>query len=374
MDTHSLHFQINLVYTYIVSSIRESGEATLSPDWLPTRVAVVLLAIIGPIYFLLLMLFIPQMMPFGDPMLDWLFHYIAVPIVFSAPWIGLIYYQRFRLANTIYIMDDTISSVPLRWRVFYGINAAFVLMLFVLPMTTPPLAIVLGLYVAGTVFFRIGVGKFGGGKIGALLAILGAVSLCILPTFVMLEFLPNYIAVWEYILATWETFWLQIVYGFAQCLVNSLSFGAPIYFIYFGAQEYDKGLYGEVYTKTPTKWIRIGEFILFVAFLVLYLPPIPTPLGTIFFLDQSILFTSYINWISLSIVGIMYIVKFVLKVKNDTTIGGASNLFVIGLFLVFELFFKTNLLLITAIIWLAFFVYAGLTAVSYLRASSREIY
>ena len=346
----------------------------MSPEWLATRFAVVLLAVIGPVYFFLLMFFIPEMQPFGDQFLNLLFHHLAVPIVFSAPWLGLIYYQRYRLANTVYIMDDTISSVPLRWRVFYGINAAFVLMLFVLPMTTPPLAIILGLYVAGTLFYRIGVGKFGGGKVGAVLAVLGALALCVLPTFVMLEFLPNYIVVWEYILSTWESFWLPVVYGFAQCLVNSLSFGAPIYFIYFGAQEYDKGLYGEVYTRTPTKWIRIGEFILFMVFLILYLPPIPTSVGTIPFLNQSYLFTNYINWISLSIVAIMYIVKFALKVRNDTTIGGASNLFVIGLFLVVELFFKTNLLLITAIIWLAFLIYAGLSAVSFLRASSREIY
>ncbi|MHA2322868.1 MAG: hypothetical protein ACXACG_14595 [Candidatus Thorarchaeota archaeon] len=109
-------------------------------------------------------------------------------------------------------------------------------------------------------------------------------------------------------------------------------------------------------------------------FLILYLPPIPTPLGTIPFLDQSWMFTNFINWASLSIVAIMYIVKFALKVTNDTTIGGVSNLFVIGLFLTVELFFKTNLLLITGIIWLAFLVYGGLSAVSFLRASSREIY
>jgi hypothetical protein len=190
----------------------------------------------------------------------------------------------------------------------------------------------------------------------------------------MLEFLPNYIVVWETILATWESFWLQVVYGFAQCLVNSLSIGAPIHFLYYGAEQYDKGLYGELYTRTPTNKIRLFEFILFMVFLILYLPPIPTPLGTIPFLDQSILFTSFINWVSLGIVGIMYIVKFALKVSNDTTIGGASNLFVVGLFLVVELFFKTNFLLITAIIWLAFLVYGSLSTVSYLRASSREIY
>jgi hypothetical protein len=339
-----------------------------------TRITVVVLAIIGPIYFFLLMFFIPQMMPFGDPTWDLLFHYVGVPIVFSAPWVGLIYYQRYRLANTVHIMDETIAGVPLRWRVFYGANAAFVLMLFVLPMATPPLAILLGLFVAATVFYRIGVGKFGGGRAGAAVAIPVAIALCILPIIVMLEFMPLYLDVWNTILLTWESFWLRVVYGFAQCLVNALSFGAPVYFIYYGAQEYDKGLYGEVYTKTPTKWIRIAEFIIFAVFLYLYLPPIPTPLGTIYFLDLSDLFNQYINWVSLSIVAIMYIVKFVLKVENDTTIGGISNIFVIGLFLVVELFFKTNLLLITAIIWLAFLVYGGLTAISYLRASSREIY
>jgi hypothetical protein len=54
--------------------------------------------------------------------------------------------------------------------------------------------------------------------------------------------------------------------------------------------------------------------------------------------------------------------------------GGFSNIFVVGLFLVVELFFKTNLLLITGIIWLAFLIYGGLAALSYFRASSGEMY
>ncbi|MHA1944147.1 MAG: hypothetical protein ACW96M_07100, partial [Candidatus Thorarchaeota archaeon] len=108
------------------------GDEPLNPDVLMTRITVVALAVVGPIYFFLLMFFIPQMTPFLDPTLDMLFHFLAVPIVFSAPWIGLIYYQRYRLANTVHIMDETIAGVPLRWRVFYGANAAFVLMLFVL--------------------------------------------------------------------------------------------------------------------------------------------------------------------------------------------------------------------------------------------------
>jgi hypothetical protein len=189
-----------------------------------------------------------------------------------------------------------------------------------------------------------------------------------------MEFIPGYMAVWEIILRTWEDFWVNVASGVAQCLVNALSIGAPIYFIYFGAQEYDRGLYGEVYTKTPTTRIKLGELVIFLVFVIMYLPPIPTPIGIIPFLDLSYLFQRYINWISLGIVVIMVLVRMKLKVKRDTTMGGASNIFVVGLFLVVELFFKTNLILITAIIWLAFLIYGGLAAVSYFRASSREIY
>lgn len=352
----------------------KDGETILSPDWLMTRVAVVLMAIVGPVYFFLLMLFIPEMKPFGDPFFNLLFHYIAVPIVFSLPWVGTIYYQRYRLANTIHIMDETTTAVPLRWRMFYGANALFVLMIFILPLATPIIAIIEGLVVAGHVFYLIGLGKLGGGKPAAVLGVFVAIALCVLPAFVMIEFIPGYIAVWQTILQTWTDFWLGVVYGVAQCLVNALSFGAPIYFIYYGAQEYDRGLYGEVYTKTPTAWIRAGEFAIFLVFVIMYLPPIPTPFGTMPFLNLSYLFQSYINWISLGIVAIMVLVRMRLKVKKDTTMGGASNIFVVGLFLVVELFFKTNLILITAIIWLAFLIYAGLAAVSYFRASSREIY
>lgn len=339
-----------------------------------SRVAVVLIAIVGPIYFLLLMLFIPQMTPFSDPAFNILFHYVAAPIVFSVPWVGTIYYQRYRLANTVHIMDETITGVPLRWRVFYGASALFVLMLFVLPMATPILAIVEGIIVAAHVFYLIGLGKLGGGKPAAFLGGIVALALVILPISVMVVFIPSYITVWETILQTWTDFWLDVAYGVAQCLVNALSFGAPVYFIYYGAREYDRGLYGEVYTKTPTAWIRLGEAVIFSIFLVMYLPPIPTSLGIIPFLDLSFLFQNYINWVSLGIVAIMVLVKTVLRVKGDSTMGGATNIIVVGLFLTVEIFNRTNFLLKTSIILLAFFVYAVLAIASYLRASPRELY
>ncbi|MFQ5831959.1 MAG: hypothetical protein ACE5H4_04615 [Candidatus Thorarchaeota archaeon] len=347
----------------------------MSPDWLTTRLTVVMLGVMGPVYFFLLMMFLPfQLMPFMDPVLDWWYHYIIVPSVFSAPWVGIIYYSRYRLANTVHLMDETTDAVPLRWRVFYGFNAAFVVTFFILPMVAAPLAIVSGLFVAGTVFYRIGVGKFGGGRAAAALAVIMGIVLCIVPFIITIEFIPRYLEVWNAVLGSWEGYWLRVVYGFAQCLVNALSFGAPVYFVFFAAKEYDKGLYGTVYTRTPTRWIRIGELILFLVFLYVYLPPIDTPFGQLQFLDQSWVFTNGINWISLSIVALMILVRFRMGVQDNSTLGGPSNILVVGMFLVVELFFKTNLLLITLIIWLAFLIFAAVSLASFARASPREMY
>ncbi|UCE10210.1 MAG: hypothetical protein JSW61_14760 [Candidatus Thorarchaeota archaeon] len=346
----------------------------MSPDWMITRLTVVLLAIFATIYFFLLVIFLPfQLAPFADPTYNLIFHFIVVPLVFASPWLGLIYYSRYRLANTIHLMHDSTSTVPLRWRVFYGTNAAFVLVFFILPLTAPPLAVVGGLYVAGHLFYTVGLGKMGGGKLAAVVAIIVAIALCILPTFVMLEFLPQYINVWTAIVESWNTFWIVVIYGVAQCLVNSLSFGAPIYFIFFAAREYERGVFETTYTKTPTRWIRFGELLLFTLFLYLYLPDIPTMFGTLDFLDLSILFTMYINWISMGIVVIMILVRRILGVKDSSTMGGASNIFIIGLFLVVELFFKTRLIE-TVVIWLAFLLFAGVAFVNFARASSREMY
>lgn len=347
----------------------------MSPDWLMTRIIVVVLALLGPIYFFLLMFMLPfEMAPFADPLLNWLFHHVAAPSVFSAAWVGMMYYVRYRLANAVRFMQETTTAVPLRWRVFYGANAAFVLMFFILPLITAPMAFVGGVFVAGHVFYRVGVGKLGGGRPAAALAVLVGIALCVLPFIVMIQFTPAYLQVWQAVLEAWSTFWFSIVYGVAQCLVNALSFGAPVYFTFFAATQYDRGLYGQVYTRTPTAWIRVGEMLLFLVFVGLYLPPITTPFGIIPFRNMSWLFTDFINWISLLIVVLMVFVRWRLKVADNSTMGGPSNILVVGMFLLVEIFFKTSLLIVTLVIWLAFIIFAGVILASLFRASPREMY
>ena len=355
---------------------KKLGENKVSPDWLVSRVVVVILAIMGPVYFFLLMFFLPfQMTPFGDPLYDMLFHFVAAPAIFSITWVGHIFYARFRLSNTVHHFSETTSTVPLRWRIFYGTNAAFVIGFFILPMIIAPIAIISGLIVAGHVFYRIGVGKLGGGKAASAIGVLVAIALCILPALVLIQFTPGYIQVWDSIFQSWTAFWFRVVYGVAQCLVNALSFGAPVYFLYFGAQEYDRGVYGTVYTTTPTRWIRFGEILLFIIFVYLYLPPIPLPGGIVIgFADMSFLFDSLINWLSLGIVVILLLVKKYLGVSDDSTMGSPVNIIIVGMFLVVEIFFKFDWIIVTMAIWLAFLLFAALFVVNYIRASPREMY
>ena len=347
----------------------------MSPDWLGTRITVVAMAIAAPIYFFILVAALPiRLAPTGQPFFDAAFNYAMVPSVFSVTWVALIYLNRYRLANTIHIMHSTMISVPLRWRIFYGLNAAFVMMFFILPVVTAPVAVIGGIALAATTYRELLRGRLGLGPAASVLAALVALALCVLPGYIALSFIPEYLAIWNTMITAWTDTWILVASGIAQCLVNALTFCSPIHFVYFGAQQFEKGVFGEVYTDTPSRGIRLLEATIFVVLLVLYLPPVSTPVGVLPFLNMRWLFATYISWASLLVVGIMTIVKRLTHVVNDTTMGGATNTVVVTLFLIVEIFFKTNLLVVTLIIWLAFAVFALVTFLSLAQASPREMY
>ncbi len=326
-------------------------------------------------YFVVLMSSLPfRVAPFALPLANTLFHYVVTPAVFSAPWLGLLYFERYRIANTVHILRTSTTTVPLRWRVFYGTNAVFVFMFLVLPMIAAPLAIVGGILVAGRVLYVLWLGRSGSTLSASLVSVLAAVALCTLPVVIMLEFIPHYWLVWTGILGAWTGLWVSLVYGISQCLVNALSFVAPVHFIYYGAAQYERGVFGRVYTRAPVHRIHALEALVFLLLVYMYLPPIDTPFGTLPFADMSFLFGSVINWASLAVVVVMTLVKWRLGVRSDSSIGGKSNTAVVAAFLVVEMFFKAQILIISLIIWLAFLVFAVLTIMSYVSASSREMY
>jgi len=77
----------------------------------------------------------------------------------------------------------------------------------------------------------------------------------------------------------------------------------------------------------------------------------------------------------------MILVRKGLKVEDTSTMGGASNIIIVGMFLVVEGLFKGISFLQeyevpvkTLIIWLAFLIFAIVIIANFLRASPRELY
>ncbi len=340
-----------------------------------TRLIVVLLAITVPIYFFVFMRMLPfQLAPFTDALWNYLFHYFLVPIVFTLTWVLSIYFMRYRLANTVYLTQKTVSSIPIRWLIFYGINALFVGIFFILPLMTPVIAIIGGLHIAAKVIYRFGMSRVGHHRVATIMALCAALVLSALPFLIMYHFIPNYLQVWNGVLTLWSTTWLSIIYGISQCIVNALSFAAPVHFIYYGAQEYDRGLYGHVYTEVPLRRIRLLEFGFFLIFIYIYLPVTQTSFGIDVFLGRPELFTGLINYISLSIIILLLIIRRRLGVADSSTMGGNSNVFVVVTFLVADILFRTNQAIVTGIIWMAFIIFAAFVVLNFMRASPREMY
>ncbi|MEM2142375.1 MAG: hypothetical protein QXQ81_03880 [Candidatus Thorarchaeota archaeon] len=342
---------------------------------LMTRAVVMAMALSIPAYAFILVHMLPfRMTPFGNEFLDTLFHFGVVPIIFSVTWDSIIYLRRYRMANTVYLARRSTGPIPLRWRVFYGANALFVSLFFVLPLVTPIVSMIGGIMLASTVVYRAALGRLGMRRISAAAAVVVASAVRLRSIFVLLQFAPGYLLVWERIQESWSSFWVGVVQGVSQCLVNALSWGAPVHFIWVAAQEYDRGVYGMVYTRIPMIRVRLFEATLFMIFLCVYLPPIPTPIGTLPFLNASYLFNQYINYISMAVVAVVLVTKRALGMAENSTMGGVSNITVVGLFLMIEVFYKTNLIVVNFAIWLAFILFAGLIVINYMRASSRELY
>ena len=68
---------------------------------------------------------------------------LLCPFIFSVSWLFFLLLFITRFANTLDDFDRTISVVPSRLKFFYGINAIYILLIFVFPMITPIISILI---------------------------------------------------------------------------------------------------------------------------------------------------------------------------------------------------------------------------------------
>ncbi len=202
-----------------------------------------------------------------NPTLNFWILRVLCPLVFSVSWLFFLILFANRLSETIDSMDKTVGIIPLRLRFFFGLNALFILFIFVFPLITPIIAILSFASMAWrlTTFRKE---SWDESEISTATKVL-MVLFSILPIFCTISILPQYLVLSIFL---WDTLWLPLlplIFIVSVCLCTALAIGSLFYMIANrGVSEYE-----QIFIDTTVQkyiWhIRIFELFLFIFFLFL---------------------------------------------------------------------------------------------------------
>lgn len=221
---------------------------------------------------------------------------LVCPLVFSISWLFFLILFANRFANTMDSFDDIISVVPSRLKFFYGINAIYILFIFIFPIITPVVSVLSFASFAWrlTTFRRKNWEE--DTKVSFLTKFL-MVFAALIPLFCTISIIPEFL---DLPLFLWNTIWvpnLTMLFDISYCLFTALAIGSLIIlFSNSGISEYE-----QIFVDTTEKkkyWnVRILEVILFGFFL--WLARIGNPIIRVFYIAgfAIIIFISIVNYI-----------------------------------------------------------------------------
>ncbi|TFG25227.1 MAG: hypothetical protein EU533_01335 [Promethearchaeota archaeon] len=268
-----------------------------------TRLIVLVLIICIPISIF----FIYNIIPFSlwysnDPTLNFWVIKILIPSVFSVSWLFFLILFANRLAESMELFDEKIGVVPSRLKFFYGINAVYLLVIFVFPLVTP----VISILSFASFAWRLTTFKKESWEedteISFFIKFL-MVLFAILPLFCTVSIIHQYLDLSFFL---WNDIWVRVLpylFIFSYSLFTALAFGSLIIlFSNAGISEYE-----QIWSETPTKnrfWkVKVFEGILFAFFLYLdlsrYFGIYEYDLIDFFYLAGFIIiiFTSIVNYV-----------------------------------------------------------------------------
>ncbi len=193
---------------------------------------------------------------------------ILAPTVFSISWLFFLILFGDRFANTLDDFDRTISVVPSRLKFFYGINAIYILFIFVFPLITPLISVLsFASFAWRLTTFRKERWEEDT-KISVFTWIMMGIA-AILPIFCSIVVLPEYFVLAYFL---WNKIWLpnlDLLFTISYALFTSLAIGSLIIlFSNSGISEYEQTI-----LDTPQKnkfWnVKILEVVLFGFFVLL---------------------------------------------------------------------------------------------------------
>jgi hypothetical protein len=166
-------------------------------------------------------------------------------------------------------MDRTVGLIPLRLKIFYGINALFLLFIFIFPIITPVVSVLTFASFAWrlTTFRKKSWDDSGVGFFTKFLMVFFAIP----SIFVTVSIAPEYL---ELPLFLWLNIWLPLqdyIFTFSYALCTALAIGSLFVLIANrGVAEYEQIMI-DPSKKKSFLYIRVLEFVLFIFFFLLSL-------------------------------------------------------------------------------------------------------
>jgi hypothetical protein len=193
---------------------------------------------------------------------------LLCPTVFSVSWLFFLVLFANRFADTLDDFDRTISVVPSRLKFFYGINAVYILFIFIFPLVTP----VISVLSFASFAWRLTTFRKKRWEEDTRISITTWIMMgiaAILPVFCSIIVLPEYLILADFL---WNDIWIPILpylYIISYSLFTALAIGSLIIlFLNSGISEYE-----QLFVDPPKKqkfWnVRVLEVILFGFFLFL---------------------------------------------------------------------------------------------------------
>lgn len=262
-----------------------------------SRLIVLLAAILVPISIFLIFSFVNFNLWYStDPDLNFWIIKILSPIVFSVSWLFFIILFANRFANTLDSFDEKVSVVPSRLKFFYGINALYVLFIFVFPLITPVIAVLsFASFAWRLTTFRKE--SWEDDSKTSFLTKFAMVLASSVPVFCTISIIPVYL---ELPLFLWNSVWLFLIdflYKVSYSLFTALSIGSLIIlFSNSGISEYEQ-IFVDTNQKKSFTHIKILEVFLFGFFL--FIDCNNYPIKDLFYTSGLIIaiFTYFVNLI-----------------------------------------------------------------------------
>ncbi len=208
--------------------------------FLLSRLIVLISIITVPIVIFLIFTFLNFALWFSnDPKVTFWTVKVLCPVVFSLSWLFFLILFATRLSTTIESMDKTIGVIPLRLKLFFGLNAIFVLFIFIFPLITPLISVLSFTSMAWrlTTFRR----KDWEESKTSVFTKITMVIAAVLPLYCSFSVIPAYVALAVFL---WFNVWLALldtILMISYCLCTALAIGSFVALVsHKGVSEYEE--------------------------------------------------------------------------------------------------------------------------------------